>query len=94
MPLPMWLLTLNHEEAEMVADAPLGSLCSFFLKLFLSSVFKSPVNKASWSFFFSPDVSSCRYKKTQETFSQAGQKTSAAISTVSDVVARKLGDMR
>ncbi|XP_029690327.1 tpd52 like 2b isoform X6 [Takifugu rubripes] len=34
------------------------------------------------------------YKKTQETFSQAGQKTSAAISTVSDVVTRKLGDMR
>lgn len=41
-----------------------------------------------------PDVSSCRYKKTQETISQAGQKTSAAISTVGDVVARKLGDMR
>uniref|UniRef100_H3BVU2 Tpd52 like 2b n=1 Tax=Tetraodon nigroviridis TaxID=99883 RepID=H3BVU2_TETNG len=35
-----------------------------------------------------------RYKKTQETISQAGQKTSAAFSTVSDVVARKLGDMR
>ncbi|TWW56165.1 Tumor protein D54 [Takifugu flavidus] len=34
------------------------------------------------------------YKKTQETFSQAGQKTSAALSTVSDVVTRKLGDMR
>ncbi|XP_061781982.1 tpd52 like 2b isoform X4 [Nerophis lumbriciformis] len=34
------------------------------------------------------------YKKTQETLSQAGQKTTAAISTVSSVITRKLGDMR
>uniref|UniRef100_A0A3Q3WWW7 Uncharacterized protein n=1 Tax=Mola mola TaxID=94237 RepID=A0A3Q3WWW7_MOLML len=34
------------------------------------------------------------YKKTQETLSQAGQKTSAAISTMSTVIGKKLGDMR
>ncbi|XP_042528171.1 tumor protein D54 isoform X1 [Dipodomys spectabilis] len=34
------------------------------------------------------------YKKTQETLSQAGQKTSAALSTVSSAISRKLGDMR
>ncbi|XP_056588259.1 tpd52 like 2b isoform X3 [Triplophysa dalaica] len=34
------------------------------------------------------------YKKTQETFSQAGQKTSAAFSTVGTAISRKLGDMR
>uniref|UniRef100_A0A667GL33 TPD52 like 2 n=2 Tax=Felidae TaxID=9681 RepID=A0A667GL33_LYNCA len=34
------------------------------------------------------------YKKTQETFSQAGQKTSAALSTVGSAISRKLGDMR
>ncbi|KAM3617232.1 uncharacterized protein V6R79_003627 [Siganus canaliculatus] len=34
------------------------------------------------------------YKKTQETLSQAGQKTSAAISTVSTVISKRLGDMR
>uniref|UniRef100_A0A672HRL9 Tpd52 like 2b n=1 Tax=Salarias fasciatus TaxID=181472 RepID=A0A672HRL9_SALFA len=35
-----------------------------------------------------------RYKKTQETLSQAGQKTSAALSTVGTAISRKLGDMR
>ncbi|XP_029772602.1 tumor protein D54 isoform X4 [Suricata suricatta] len=34
------------------------------------------------------------YKKTQETFSQAGQKTSAALCTVGSAISRKLGDMR
>ncbi|XP_074145007.1 tumor protein D54 isoform X15 [Sminthopsis crassicaudata] len=34
------------------------------------------------------------YKKTQETLSQAGQKTSAALSNVSSAISRKLGDMR
>ncbi|XP_020730982.1 tumor protein D54 isoform X4 [Odocoileus virginianus] len=34
------------------------------------------------------------YKKTQETLSQAGQKTSAALSTVGSAISRKLGDMR
>ncbi|XP_006209717.1 tumor protein D54 isoform X2 [Vicugna pacos] len=34
------------------------------------------------------------YKKTQETLSQAGQKTSAALSTMSSAISRKLGDMR
>uniref|UniRef100_A0A8B9BQB6 TPD52 like 2 n=1 Tax=Anser brachyrhynchus TaxID=132585 RepID=A0A8B9BQB6_9AVES len=34
------------------------------------------------------------YKKTQETLSQAGQKTSAALSNVGSVISRKLGDMR
>ncbi|XP_069099357.1 tumor protein D54 isoform X2 [Pleurodeles waltl] len=34
------------------------------------------------------------YKKTQETLSQAGQKTSAALSTVGTAITRKLGDMR
>ncbi|NXV28162.1 TPD54 protein, partial [Rissa tridactyla] len=33
------------------------------------------------------------YKKTQETLSQAGQKTSAALSNVGSVISRKLGDM-
>ncbi|XP_031543468.1 tumor protein D54 isoform X5 [Vicugna pacos] len=33
------------------------------------------------------------YKKTQETLSQAGQKTSAALSTMSSAISRKLGDM-
>ncbi|XP_070275660.1 tumor protein D54 isoform X2 [Myotis yumanensis] len=34
------------------------------------------------------------YKRTQETLSQAGQKTSAALSTVGSAISRKLGDMR
>lgn len=34
------------------------------------------------------------YKKTQETLSQAGQKTSAALTTVGSVLSRRLGDMR
>ncbi|CAN9515273.1 unnamed protein product [Ophioblennius macclurei] len=34
------------------------------------------------------------YKKTQETLSQAGQKTSAAFNTVGTAISRKLGDMR
>ncbi|XP_035499751.2 tpd52 like 2b isoform X3 [Scophthalmus maximus] len=33
------------------------------------------------------------YKKTQETLSQAGQKTSAALTTVSTAITRRLGDM-
>ncbi|XP_036916005.1 tumor protein D54 isoform X2 [Sturnira hondurensis] len=33
------------------------------------------------------------YKKTQETLSQAGQRTSAALSTVGSAISRKLGDM-
>ncbi|XP_073463491.1 tumor protein D54 isoform X2 [Aquarana catesbeiana] len=33
------------------------------------------------------------YKKTQETLSTAGQKTSAALSNVGSVISRKLGDM-
>lgn len=36
----------------------------------------------------------CRYKKTQETLTQAGQKTSAALSTVGTAITRRLGDMR
>ncbi|XP_077457046.1 tumor protein D54-like isoform X4 [Stigmatopora argus] len=34
------------------------------------------------------------YKKTQETLSQAGQKTSAALTNVGSAISRKLGDMR
>ncbi|XP_008057949.1 tumor protein D54 isoform X4 [Carlito syrichta] len=34
------------------------------------------------------------YKKTQETLSQAGQRTSAALSTMGSAISRKLGDMR
>ncbi|XP_029912300.1 tpd52 like 2b isoform X8 [Myripristis murdjan] len=34
------------------------------------------------------------YKKTQETLSQAGQKTTAALSTMGTAISRKLGDMR
>uniref|UniRef100_A0A8C3WL90 TPD52 like 2 n=1 Tax=Catagonus wagneri TaxID=51154 RepID=A0A8C3WL90_9CETA len=34
------------------------------------------------------------YRKTQETLSQAGQKTSAALCTVGSAISRKLGDMR
>ncbi|XP_070269804.1 tumor protein D54-like [Myotis yumanensis] len=33
------------------------------------------------------------YKRTQETLSPAGQKTSAALSTVGSAISRKLGDM-
>ncbi|XP_006639665.2 tpd52 like 2b isoform X12 [Lepisosteus oculatus] len=36
---------------------------------------------------------STAYKKTQETLSQAGQKTSAALSTVGTAISRKIGDM-
>ncbi|XP_059396997.1 tumor protein D54-like isoform X3 [Carassius carassius] len=40
------------------------------------------------------DISSSEvYKKTQETLTQAGQKTSAALSTVGTAISRKLGDM-
>nr|XP_015220462.1 PREDICTED: tumor protein D54 isoform X5 [Lepisosteus oculatus] len=39
-------------------------------------------------------TSSDLYKKTQETLSQAGQKTSAALSTVGTAISRKIGDMR
>ncbi|XP_033484185.1 tpd52 like 2b isoform X4 [Epinephelus fuscoguttatus] len=34
------------------------------------------------------------YKKTQETLLQAGQKTSAALTTVGTTLSKKLGDMR
>ncbi|XP_067382260.1 tpd52 like 2b isoform X17 [Channa argus] len=34
------------------------------------------------------------YKKTQETLSQAGQKTSAALTTVGTAITKRLGDMR
>ncbi|XP_072304878.1 tpd52 like 2b isoform X19 [Eucyclogobius newberryi] len=34
------------------------------------------------------------YKKTQETLSQAGQKTTAALSTMGTAIRRGLGDMR
>uniref|UniRef100_A0A671QTR2 Tumor protein D54-like n=1 Tax=Sinocyclocheilus anshuiensis TaxID=1608454 RepID=A0A671QTR2_9TELE len=52
------------------------------------SEFKQNVTK-SWQ-----DVqTSNAYKKTQETLSQAGQKTSAALSTVGTAISRKLGDM-
>ncbi|KAM9344282.1 tpd52 like 2b isoform 2-T2 [Pholidichthys leucotaenia] len=34
------------------------------------------------------------YKKTQETLTQAGHKTSAALTTMGTAISRKLGDMR
>ncbi|XP_063152973.1 tumor protein D54 isoform X10 [Candoia aspera] len=34
------------------------------------------------------------YKRTQETLSQAGQRTSAALSNVGSAISRKFGDMR
>ncbi|KAM6924833.1 tumor protein D54-like, partial [Xenentodon cancila] len=34
------------------------------------------------------------YKKTQETLSQAGQKTSAALNTMGTAISKRLGDMR
>uniref|UniRef100_A0A3B3RQQ8 TPD52 like 2 n=1 Tax=Paramormyrops kingsleyae TaxID=1676925 RepID=A0A3B3RQQ8_9TELE len=37
---------------------------------------------------------STAYKKTQETLSQAGQKTSAALSNMGTAISRKFGDMR
>ncbi|XP_073678968.1 tpd52 like 2b isoform X7 [Garra rufa] len=53
------------------------------------SEFKQNITK-SWQ-----DVqTSNAYKKTQETLSQAGQKTTAALSTVGTAISRKLGDMR
>ncbi|XP_040206296.1 tumor protein D53 isoform X8 [Rana temporaria] len=36
----------------------------------------------------------CRYKKTQETLSQAGIKASTAITNVGSAIGKKLGDMR
>lgn len=48
----------------------------------------SPTNLQLFNFFL------LSYKKTQETLSQAGQKTSAALSNVGSVISRKLGDMR
>uniref|UniRef100_A0A7N8YC13 Tpd52 like 2b n=1 Tax=Mastacembelus armatus TaxID=205130 RepID=A0A7N8YC13_9TELE len=39
-------------------------------------------------------TSSDLYKKTQETLSQAGQKTSAALTTVGSAISKRLGDMR
>lgn len=53
-----------------------------------------------WSFAashtqaYAPMCPPPRYKKTQETLSQAGQKTSAALSTVGTAISRRLGDMR
>lgn len=35
-----------------------------------------------------------RYKKTSETLSTAGQKTSAAFTTLGTAISRKFGDMR
>ncbi|KAF7655998.1 hypothetical protein LDENG_00047430 [Lucifuga dentata] len=45
---------------------------------------------ASWDGFVQSEV----YKKTQETLSQAGQKTTAALSTMGTVINKRLGDMR
>ncbi|XP_015258536.1 tpd52 like 2b isoform X4 [Cyprinodon tularosa] len=39
-------------------------------------------------------TSSDLYKKTQETLSEAGQKTTAALSTLGTAISRRLGDMR
>ncbi|XP_036388883.1 tpd52 like 2b isoform X11 [Megalops cyprinoides] len=39
-------------------------------------------------------TSSDLYKKTQETLSQAGQKTSAALSNMGTAISKRLGDMR
>jgi hypothetical protein len=39
-------------------------------------------------------LSCVRYKKTQETLSQASIKTTAAFSTMGTALSRKLGDMR
>ncbi|XP_021164970.1 tpd52 like 2b isoform X4 [Fundulus heteroclitus] len=39
-------------------------------------------------------TSSDLYKKTQETLSEAGQKTSAALNTLGTAISRRLGDMR
>ncbi|XP_030280073.1 tpd52 like 2b isoform X10 [Sparus aurata] len=56
----------------------------------------SPLNELSQKLNKSwQDVqTSNAYKKTQETLSQAGQKTSAALNTVGTVISRRLGDMR
>ncbi|XP_030280076.1 tpd52 like 2b isoform X13 [Sparus aurata] len=55
----------------------------------------SPLNELSQKLNKSwQDVqTSNAYKKTQETLSQAGQKTSAALNTVGTVISRRLGDM-
>lgn len=63
-----------------------SSPCFSFLSFLLLLLF--PPSLPSSSSFF------CRYKKTQETLSQAGQKTSAALTTVGSVLSRRLGDMR
>ncbi|XP_068590033.1 tpd52 like 2b isoform X10 [Cebidichthys violaceus] len=56
----------------------------------------SPLNELRQNFNKSwQDVqTSNAYKKTQETLSQAGQKTSAALTTVGTVLSKRLGDMR
>ncbi|XP_068452747.1 tpd52 like 2b isoform X15 [Clinocottus analis] len=56
----------------------------------------SPLNELKQNFSKSwQDVqTSNAYKKTQETLSQAGQKTSAALTTVGTVLSKRLGDMR
>ncbi|XP_068452746.1 tpd52 like 2b isoform X14 [Clinocottus analis] len=55
----------------------------------------SPLNELKQNFSKSwQDVqTSNAYKKTQETLSQAGQKTSAALTTVGTVLSKRLGDM-
>ncbi|XP_061550206.1 tumor protein D54-like isoform X4 [Phycodurus eques] len=55
----------------------------------------SPLNELKQNLIKSwQDVqTSNAYKKTQETLSQAGQKTSAAFTTMSSAISRKLGDM-
>lgn len=74
--------------------------------LFLSHFFSShhllsflPFPHCSLSILLSPILPSippplCRYKKTQETLSQAGQKTTAALSTMGTVISKRLVDMR
>ncbi|XP_077946622.1 tpd52 like 2b isoform X15 [Gasterosteus aculeatus] len=56
----------------------------------------NPLNELRQNFTKSwQDVqTSNAYKKTQETLSQAGQKTSAAFTTVGSVLSKRLGDMR
>ena len=41
-----------------------------------------------------PSASSCSYRRTSESFSQAGLKASAALSTMGSAISRKLEDVK
>lgn len=75
-----------HDAGSIFLDAK-----QIYLQTYLLSEWKALISLCSVFFL---DLFYYRYKKTQETLSQAGQKTSAAFSTVGSAISRKFGDMR